>query len=154
MVLCGVWLARSPETRSQDDQTVSRQAESQPTREATAVSQQIRELRIERRDVLATAAELASRSFQVGDAELSLVLETSDQLLQAELELARTQPERVRVLEKRLTNMQHMHEAIAARFDSGHTSQHQVLASRAAVLRIKIELAIAKAEIQEASDDR
>lgn len=105
-------------------------------------SEEVRELMIQRRDVLKQRATTLDTMYQAGRLKLDSVLRGRDQLLEAELHLAENTEQRQAIYEQRVENMRKLEETIQARFDNGDAQYEASLAATAARLQAEINLAL------------
>lgn len=98
----------------------------------------------ERLTVLRDHAKLVREQFQLGTVTMGVVLEAETKVGFAELELAATAAERVRVREGLLKSAEELEKMIAAYVEGGRMSRTELLAAKAARLRTYADLLIEK----------
>lgn len=105
------------------------------------------ELLQQRRDTLRTLVDIVTAEYRRGTTGFESVASAEDQLIVAELELAKTPKARIAILQRRAELMKGFFAIVDARFKRGQVNQAQVLVARAALLQSQIQLA------QEAAGD-
>jgi len=99
------------------------------------------ELLQQRRDTLRTLVDIVTAEYREGTTGFESVASAEDQLIVAELELAKTPKDRIAILQRRVELMKGLSAIVDARFNSGQVTQAQVLVARAALLQSQIQLA-------------
>ena len=103
--------------------------------------QKIEELLKERRDTLQQLVDVVTAEYRQGTTGFESVARATDQLIEAELDLAKDAETRITILQRRLELMKSLFSMVEARFESGQVTQAQVLAAKAALLESRIHLA-------------
>jgi outer membrane protein TolC len=98
----------------------------------------------ERLTLLREAVKLTRDQFQIGVVTFSVVLDAETKLGNAELELASTTAERIRVRENLLKTAEELEKVITAYVEGGRMSQTELLTAKAAKLRAKADLLLEK----------
>lgn len=111
----------------------------EPTNLETAEAE-IRSLQEERIDLLQRAVELALAQYREGVLGFKSVHETKRDLFDAQLEIAETREERIRLLTSQLNIAEAALAMAEARFQAALTTALDVHQARSAMLRIKIQL--------------
>jgi hypothetical protein len=110
--------------------------ETQPTNE----SGKLEELLQERRDTLRQLVKVVTVEFQEGITGFESVCRASDQLIDAELELAKNTEARIAILQRRVELLKKLFSLTEAKFKAGRGTRAQVLATKAALLEAQIDL--------------
>ncbi|WP_413432739.1 hypothetical protein [Crateriforma spongiae] len=105
----------------------------------------IRKLLTERRDTFKSLVEIVNESYLVGRAEHRQLIQVQNDLLQAELDLATTRSERLKLYQQLVDNLQAYEKLLEARFANGTTQQTDVLSTKAD--RLKAEVALRRQQI-------
>lgn len=94
----------------------------------------------ERRDTL--AKRVAALEMQLGHGELKIdsVIAARGDLLEAELQLAKTKNRRVEIFMKRIDNMRELENSVKLQFENGLATNESYLAATAARLQAEIDL--------------
>ena len=103
-------------------------------------SSQIQTLLKERRDTLHELVLAVKEQFRHGIGTHDAVIRASNQLLDAELELAQTREERIGIHKQRVRNLKELEEYARQRQRAAQVSVDKVLEARAARLGAEIEL--------------
>lgn len=98
----------------------------------------------ERLTVLREAVKITREQFQIGQITFAVVLDAETKLGNAELELAATAADRIRVRESLLKTAEELEKIIAAYVEGGRMSQTELLSAKAAKLRAKADLLLEK----------
>ena len=106
----------------------------------------------QRRDVLASAVELAMQQYLNGDCSFEFVLTTRQHLHEAELEAATTREDRVAALERHLEAAEASVAVAEQMFQAGRVTSVDVLLARAASMRVEIRL-LREGDLREAKDN-
>jgi outer membrane protein TolC len=106
----------------------------------TNQTQQIEDLLRERQAILQKLVEVVTEEYRQGTNGFESVVRATDQLIEAELELAKDSKARIVVLERRVELMTNVFSMVEAKFKAGQVTQAQVLAARAALLKSRIQL--------------
>ena len=109
-----------------------------------AQPEKIQKLLEEQRAVLKEAVQLAVREYRTGRVDFDSVLELRRDLLIAELELAASREERIKLLEEFAELANEFEKFATERFRSGQGTQVDVLRAKAALLKSQIDLERAK----------
>ncbi|QDV66291.1 hypothetical protein [Crateriforma conspicua] len=107
----------------------------------------IRKLLTERRDTYKSLVEIVNQSYLVGRAEHRQLIQVQNDLLQAELDLATTRSERLKIHQQLVDNLQAYEKLLEARFANGTTQQTDVLSTKAD--RLKAEVALRRLQLQD-----
>ena len=100
----------------------------------------LNELLTERRDTLAKRlATLETKSAQ-GQLKIDAVIAARDQLLDAELQLAKTKEQRLAIFQKRIDNMRELEDSVKLQNENGLATPESLLAATAARLQAEIDL--------------
>ena len=94
----------------------------------------------ERRDTLSELVDVYEARFRRGSAPVESVIVASNELLNAELELAETNPERVTIREKLVSNLRLLEQNIKERYDHGTCPIEDLLRAKAARLKAEIDV--------------
>ena len=105
-----------------------------------ATAAEVRKLQEQRRDLLRQALEVRVRLYQAARAELGGVIETSERLLAAEVDLAATNAERIGAHERHLKMARTLVEVAKARHDSGRGHAADLYDAQASSLQAQIGL--------------
>ncbi|MEN6497741.1 MAG: hypothetical protein ABFD16_25865 [Thermoguttaceae bacterium] len=110
--------------------------------EATApdAAKQLQSLLEERRDTLRKLLKHVESQHASGNATEVAVIRASNQLIEAELELVRTKPERIALFEKIVDNLRRAEQWTEARYEAGRCTWEDALAAKAARLQGEINL--------------
>ena len=103
-------------------------------------SERLTALLNERREVLRKLVDAAEQRYRAGAATLEAAIRASNQLLEAELELADTKAERIAVHEKLVGNLQRLEQVAEARRAAAAAALEEVLEAKAARLKGEITL--------------
>lgn len=122
----------------------TRTAESQD-RQQSDRDDRINKLLAERRDTLRGVVDAAMEQYISGEALLDTVIHARKGLLEAEMELATTNAERIRIHEKRVKNLRQLEDSVKDRHAAGTAGVRQVLTAKAARLKAEVELLRAQA---------
>jgi len=106
----------------------------------TGSNEKLRELLIERYDVLKTLAENLNQQLSQGRAEISEVRNATIAMFYAEADLCATDSERVKVYEKLVATLREQEESTARWVDAGRLPRMEVLRAKAARLEAQIGL--------------
>ena len=94
-----------------------------------------------RRDTLRQALETAEARYRSGNVALESVLRTAKELLEVELQLARTKAERIELCETTVAKLREMENLAQARFDAGiESGRGELLEAKAARLNAEERL--------------
>ena len=110
------------------------------TKEANQ-ARQLEELLKERQATLRQLVEAVTEEYRNGRTGFDSVARATDQLLDADLEMAENAKTRLAILQKRVELMKSLFSMVEARARIGQVSQAQVLAAKAAMLESEIRLA-------------
>ena len=116
---------------------VAADAPESPPGEATT---QLQSLLKERRDTLRKLVDAVESRYRSGGVSVDSVLRASEQLLEAELDLAETKPERIAVYGKLVANFHEREQAARAGYDTGTATLESLLEVTAARLKAEIQL--------------
>ena len=117
----------------------NRPAESQGQQQPT-LHERIDKLLVERRDTLRQLHDEVAARYLAGGTTVDSVLRAQDALLDAELDLAKKQIERIRVHEKRVKNLRELENAVKQQHSAGICTIEKVLAIKADRIRAEVEL--------------
>lgn len=95
----------------------------------------------QRRDTLQQLVKVVKEQYHQGTSDYAAVAKSTDQLIDAELELADNHQERIALLKRRVDLMESLEALTEGQFLSGQRAPSEPLQARAAVLEAKIELA-------------
>jgi hypothetical protein len=118
---------------------MSRPVESQDSRPAAA-DVKINKLQVERRDTLRRLLEVVTVRHRAGQGTVDNVIRAQAGLLDAELQLARTKEERIRMHEERVKNARGLENVLEHQYTAAHVSIDQWLTAKAARLQAEIDL--------------
>ena len=104
----------------------------------------LNELLTKRRDTLKTRVDVLEQMHADGRLPLTTVVAGRDQLLDAELQLAKTKEQRLLLYQKRIENMRALEDTIKRRYENGRSSLESALSATAARLQAEIDLLRAK----------
>ena len=93
-----------------------------------------------RRDVLKRRLELIEAENEFGEQDITELTEANSQLKNADLAIATTPATRVTVLERALRGQQRLEDIMRQKFETGIVNESCYLATKAARLKIQIEL--------------
>lgn len=110
---------------------------SQPAADAAA---RIHSLQEQRRDTLRQLVEVAKVSYQAGGVPLDFVLQISDSLFEAELELGTTREKRIAILKEQVANLKELEELLTRGWKVGTKRTDERLSAKAARLKAEIQL--------------
>lgn len=111
-----------------------------PERGADEASAQLDNLLKQRRETLQQLVKVTSEQYRIGRSSIDSVTRASDQLLNAELELARDRSSRIAIHNKRIDLLKDFEKIAQSQFRAGDATQEDVLAARAAALGAEIQL--------------
>jgi outer membrane protein TolC len=117
-------------------------AEAQPKKEAEKIDKLLQQ----RRDTLRQLVKVVTVEYQQGITGFESVYRASDQLIGAELDLAKNAEARIAILQRRVELMKKLFSLTEAKSQVGEISTAQVLAAKAALLEAQIDLFRAKAD--------
>ena len=100
----------------------------------------LNELLTKRRDTLKQRVDVLEQMHADGSLSLTAVLAGRDQLLDAELQLAKTKEQRLTLYQKRLDNMRALEDMVKKRYEAGQITLDSTLSARAARLQAEIDL--------------
>lgn len=103
--------------------------------------QKLEELLKERQATLQQLVEVVTVEYRNGATEFDSVVRATDQLLDAELALAKNTEARITILKKRVELMKSLFAMVETRFEAAQVSRSQLLAAKAALLKSQIRLA-------------
>ena len=115
-------------------------ANAQETSNVETANAKVRTLQQERVDILQRAVELALKQYRAGALDFRSVHATQSDLLDAQLDMAKTREERISVLRSQLKVAKGAMAISEMRFESGQTSKLEVYQAKSAALRIEIQL--------------
>ena len=104
----------------------------------------------QRRDTLRQLVDAVTEEYRQGRSGFESVAHATDQLIDAELELAKDAKDRVAILQRRVALMKDLFTMVNTRFKAGQVTQAQVLAAKAALLKSQIQLVREQADGGEA----
>jgi len=117
----------------------SQQAESQDKQQTTP-DNKINSLLAERRDTFRLLVEEVNASFKVGQTSLKNVLHMRNELLGAELEMTKTNAERIRIRKEQVKNFREIENEVKRLFNVGRATNDEMLIAKAARLEAEINL--------------
>ncbi|MEQ8786387.1 MAG: TolC family protein [Pirellulaceae bacterium] len=92
------------------------------------------------RETARKLVDLQAQAYRSGEAGFEQLLHAQRQLLEVELELAKTNADRVEILSKQLELAKKAEELATARFKNGDAPSSEILQARIARLRIEVAL--------------
>lgn len=107
-----------------------------PHEQATAIQRLLEE----RRDTLQQMVDSVKEQYRAGHAQMDAVLHASESLIEAELDLAKDQAERIALCERCVENVKELEAYTTTQFESGRLSHAETLAAKAARIKAEIEL--------------
>jgi len=99
----------------------------------------LEKLLAQRRDTLQQLVQVATEEYRQGITGFESVARATDQLIVAELELAKNPKERVAILQRRDELMKDLFAMVDTRFKAGQVTQAHVRAAKAALLQSQIQ---------------
>lgn len=105
----------------------------------TSPENKINSLMVERRDTLRQLVDSVTAQYKAGRTTLDNVIRARNGLLDAELEIAKTKTERIRIHEERVKNFRDLENAIKQRYTVGKGTHEEMLTAKAARLKSEIE---------------
>ena len=115
------------------------------TKEANQ-SQKLEELLKERQSTLRQLVAVVTEEYRNGATGFESVARATDQLIDAELDLAKNAAARTAILQRRVELMKSLFSMVETRFKAGQVTQAQVLAAQAGLLESQIQLAREQAD--------
>ena len=109
------------------------------TKKANEVDK-LEKLLTQRRDTLRQLVDVVTEQYRHGTTGFESVARATDQLIDAELELAKNPEGRIAILQRRVELMKGLFAMVDMRFKNGQVTQAQVLAAKAALLQSQIHL--------------
>ena len=109
--------------------------------EEVSQTQKLDELLRERQATLRQLVKVVTVEYRQGTSGFESVLRATDQLIDAELELAENAKGRIIILQRRVELMKSLFSMVEAKFKAGQVRQVQVLTAQAALLEAQIQLA-------------
>lgn len=109
------------------------------TGDQTEISSQISELMKERHKVLRKRLDAVQAMHAAGSVSTDRVIAANESLLNAELELAANQSERIEICKKRIENLRQLERILAERYTQGSVSIEVSLMATAARLQAEID---------------
>lgn len=104
-------------------------------------TEQLDELLKQRQVTLRKLVEVVTEEYRRGVSDFEPVVRATDQLIAADLELAKTPKDRIVLLQRRVEVMKGFSAMTKTRFESGQASQSELLSAQAALLDSQIQLA-------------
>lgn len=95
----------------------------------------------ERREVLQQRAAMVEARFRAGTASFHEVATAANDLMYAELAIARMSEDRIAIYEKIIANLRRLESAVGERVRAGQATRDDLLLAKAARLKVQIELA-------------
>jgi hypothetical protein len=114
-------------------------AESQDEQQ-TSLDNRINSLLAERRDTFRQLVELVEGRYKMGQTSLYNVIRERNRLLEAELEIAKTSIDRIRILEDRVKNFRDLENELKQLHEVGRVTDDKLLVAKAERLKAEIEL--------------
>jgi outer membrane protein TolC len=105
-----------------------------------ATNASIVELLHKRHAVLSQLAKVQTEAYRHGNASIEAVIKAHQELLGVELELAKTDDERINLFEKAIQMARDLEQIAATKYKSGNASQADVLMAEADGLKAQTEL--------------
>lgn len=115
-------------------------------------AKKVKELRKERIAILKELVDQATRAFQSARASYEEVLEAQMLLLQAELDAAEKESERIAIYQMAIDALKQSEKLAAARVQAGRGTQAAVLRIKAR--RLEVEIQLEQAKIKEAKEKK
>ena len=100
----------------------------------------------QRRDTLRKLVDGVKEQYRMGVTRFESVARATDQMIEAELELAKDRKSRLAILQRRVELMKQLFAIVDLKFKCGQTTQVQVLSAKAALLQSQIQLARERAD--------
>ena len=119
---------------------LSSQTAGSQDKKPTSPENKINSLLVERRDTLRQLVDSVTAQYKAGRTTLDNVIRARNGLLDAELEIAKTKTERIRIHEERVKNFRDLENAIKRRYTVGKGTYEEMLTAKAARLKSEIEL--------------
>ena len=104
-------------------------------------TQQLDELLKQRQATLRQLVEVVTKEYRQGVGGFEPVIRATDQLINADLELAKNSKDRLAILQRRVELMEEFVAGVSTKHKVGRATQAEVLAARAELLNAKIQLA-------------
>ncbi len=117
----------------------SQPAESQDEQQ-TSPDHRINSLLAERQDTLRSRVEWFTARQKAGHTSLENVIRAQNELLNAELDIAKTTAERIQIHEKRVKNFCFLEKVLMQQRSDGQATYDEICVAKAARLTAKIEL--------------
>ena len=114
-------------------------AASQTKRNATS-EENLQSLLTERRDTLRQIVNLVESYYKQGNETLGNVIKARNDLLDAELNIANTHAERIRIRKEQVKNYRELEDGLTARHTSGEITSFEILVAKAMRLDAEIQL--------------
>ena len=109
--------------------------------EQNAISdKKLNSLLAERRDTLRQIVNLVEKGHSEGSESLDNVIRARNELLDAELDIAKTNAERVRIREEQVKNFRDLENVLTQLYKNGETTNIELLEVKAVRLEAEIEL--------------
>lgn len=102
---------------------------------------ELKELLTKRRDVLRQLVKAMEEKRSIGVLQVDSVVAAREQLLNADLQLATTQKQRLEIYQERIDNMQVLEDSLKVRHQAVGAPVESLLAATAARLQAEIDLA-------------
>ena len=131
IVICATFLVVEGLSKSLGDE---------PPKPRNAEETSITELLQKRRAILSQLVTVATEAYRRGEVSIASVFQAHQDLLRADLELATSDNERIKLLEKSVELLDEFQKIAEAKYKAGQASQVDVLKSQAETLRVKIDL--------------
>lgn len=109
-------------------------------------ARQLDDLLKDRQATLRQLVEFVTEEYRNGTTGFDTVVRATDQVLDADLELAKNAEARIAILQKRVELRNSLFSLVETRFKAGQVTQAQVLAAKAAMLESEIRLAREQAD--------
>ena len=100
----------------------------------------------QRQETLKALVEVVTEEYRQGTGDFESVVRATDQLLAADLELAKNRKERIAILERRVELMNGFLDSVTVRFRAGQATRSAVLTAKSAQLDSQIQLAREQAD--------
>jgi outer membrane protein TolC len=110
--------------------------EAQPKKEAEKIDKLLQQ----RRDTLRQLVKVVTVEYQQGISGFESVYRASDQLIGAELDLAKNAEARIAILQRRVELMKNLFSLVDAKHKAGQGTTAQLLTAKAALLEAQIDL--------------
>jgi outer membrane protein TolC len=104
-------------------------------------TQQLDELLKQRQATLRQLIEVVTKEYRNGVSGFEPVIRATDQLIDADLEMAKNSKDRVAILQRRVELMKEFFAGVSTKYKAGVATQSESIAAQAELLNAKIQLA-------------